>query len=525
MKWGHAVRVRKGTILYAAGVLACGNVLLQVLGFVYRVVLSRFAGAEGLGVYRLVNSVYLVLNAGCLSGVTTACSRLSAACEARGESGRLGAVLQLAFRAFFALSAACAAVVLLCGGSIAANLLGDGRCARAFPYMLLCLTLTGVENIFKSLFIGLERVQYTACSEVGEQLIRIFAVSFLLYEYGSGDYGRIAMLIFAGMVCSEIFSALFLTRLFRRNMRHIRFTRPDKQLYGQFFGIAAPLSASALIGNMLGSAGAVLLPQRLMAAGLDYEQALSALGVISGMAMPLLLFPVAFVSSVCTALLPAVTAAQAVGEQARVRVLTGRAVTTVGLIGIPATAVLVPLAPQLSELFFRQPLTGGYAALLGAAAVATYYQMATGSLLNALGLQRWNVATAISAELCQLALLYRWCARPTFGIYGYLLAMFLTGVSAAAVNLAILHRRTAFRLKPFRRFGVPLLCGAAVYLWTRFFAQTFACRFDNTVTALAAALVSAIILYLLVLRLLGIRLGRYLAHRVENPAVLPLFLW
>ena len=42
--------------------------------------------------------------------------------------------------------------------------------------------------------------------------------------------------------------------------------------------------------------------------------------------------------------------------QARV-FLTGRAVTTVGLIGMPATAVLVPLAPQLSEMFFRQPLT------------------------------------------------------------------------------------------------------------------------------------------------------------------------
>ena len=150
-----------------------------------------------------------------------------------------------------------------------------------------------------------------------------------------------------------------------------------------------------------------------MAAGLDYEQALSALGVISGMAMPLLLSPVAFVSSVCTALLPAVTAAQAVGEQARVRVLTGRAVTTVGLIGIPATAVLVPLAPQLSELFFRQPLTGGYAALLGAAAVATYYQMATGSLLNALGLQRWNVATAICGAVpaCAVPLVRKANAR------------------------------------------------------------------------------------------------------------------
>ena len=76
MKWGHAVRIKKKTILYAAGVLACGNLALQALGFFYRVLLSYFAGAEGLGVYRLVNSAYLVLNAGCLSGVTMACSRL-----------------------------------------------------------------------------------------------------------------------------------------------------------------------------------------------------------------------------------------------------------------------------------------------------------------------------------------------------------------------------------------------------------------------------------------------------------------
>ena len=41
------VRFRKKTVLYAAGVLACGNIALQALGFVYRVMLSRFAGADG----------------------------------------------------------------------------------------------------------------------------------------------------------------------------------------------------------------------------------------------------------------------------------------------------------------------------------------------------------------------------------------------------------------------------------------------------------------------------------------------
>ena len=79
------MRIKRKTIAYAAGVLACGNLALQALGFVYRIILSRYAGAEGLGVYRLVNSAYLVLHAGCLSGVTMACSRLSAVYEARGE--------------------------------------------------------------------------------------------------------------------------------------------------------------------------------------------------------------------------------------------------------------------------------------------------------------------------------------------------------------------------------------------------------------------------------------------------------
>ena len=61
---------KKRMILYAAGVLACEHALL--LGFVYRVVLSRLQ-ARKVWAHRLVNSVYLVLNAGCLS--VTACVR------------------------------------------------------------------------------------------------------------------------------------------------------------------------------------------------------------------------------------------------------------------------------------------------------------------------------------------------------------------------------------------------------------------------------------------------------------------
>jgi len=521
------VRIQKKTVLYAASVLTCGNLILQALGFLYRILLSRFAGAEGLGVYRLVNAAYLVLNAGCLSGVTVACSRLSAVNEARRENGKVRAVLRLAFTVFFSLFALCAAVVLLWKDTIAISLLGDVRCAKAFPFVLLCLALTGVENIFKSLFIGLKQMQYTASSEVGEQAVRIIAVGLLLFKYSGKDYGTIAMLIFAGMVCSEIFSATFLTRLFRRSpFAQYPVEASDTALRRQFFSIALPLSASALVGNFISSAGAVLLPQRLITAGLTYQQALSALGVISGMAMPLLLLPMALVSSVCTALLPTITAAQAMGDQKRVCALIGRSVSTVGLIAVPATAVLIPLAPRLSLFFFRQPLTQEYVALLGAVAVASYYQMTSGSLLNALGLQQWNVLTSITAEVLQLFLIYRWCARPSLGIYGYLLAMLLTELLVFIVNYSILQRRNGFSLRPFRRFGVPFLCGAVLFCWTRFFYTLFCRRCLTEIGALLCTTIGAGGLYLLVLHLFGVRVFRYLSNRVERTSFTPhRYLW
>ncbi len=282
------VRFRKKTVLYAAGVLACGNIALQALGFVYRVMLSRFAGAEGLGMYRLANSVYLVLHTGCLSGVTMACSRLSAACEATGEKGKTGAVLRLAFSVFFSLAFASAAGLLLCGDQIAAGILGNPHAAQAFPFMLLCLMLTGIENILKALFIGLECVQYTVISETGEQLVRIAAVGVLLHTVG-GDCGTMAKLIFAGMAVSEVFSVLLLSLLFRRERgeAHRTAVRVDAALARQFAAIAIPLSLSALAANLLSAAGSVILPRRLMAAGLDAEQALAALGTLSGMDLTL----------------------------------------------------------------------------------------------------------------------------------------------------------------------------------------------------------------------------------------------
>lgn len=66
-------------------VLTLTGVLSQGVAFVYRVLLTRLAGAEILGLYQLILPVYSVLLSLSAVGLTTAVSNLSAWYEALGN--------------------------------------------------------------------------------------------------------------------------------------------------------------------------------------------------------------------------------------------------------------------------------------------------------------------------------------------------------------------------------------------------------------------------------------------------------
>lgn len=66
-------------------VLTITGVLSQLVGFVYRIGLTRLAGAEILGLYQLILPVYSVLLSLTSVGLTTAVSNLSAWYQALGN--------------------------------------------------------------------------------------------------------------------------------------------------------------------------------------------------------------------------------------------------------------------------------------------------------------------------------------------------------------------------------------------------------------------------------------------------------
>ena len=85
-------------------VLTITGVLSQLVGFVYRIGLTRLAGAEILGLYQLILPVYSVLLSLTSVGLTTAVSNLSAWYQALGNQRAIYQVRGQAVKLFFLLA-------------------------------------------------------------------------------------------------------------------------------------------------------------------------------------------------------------------------------------------------------------------------------------------------------------------------------------------------------------------------------------------------------------------------------------
>lgn len=439
-------RLEKHSLSYQAVSLALSNLFLHLLGFAYRIALSRAAGAEGMGVYTLVMQAYSMLHAVCLSGMCIAVSALSARLNEQGDTEGIRRLTRLAAAAFLTLFGITAAPVGLFRRFVAGRVLGDPRTENALLMLLLCIFLTGFENVFKAVFQGIRQVRYTIVSEVGEQILRVLLVLTLISRFHNGDHGYAAFLAVLGMTLSELYSvSVLLFSYCKKFVLHPGRARPARAgLKKEVAAIMAPAAATSVTANLFSAAATILFPARLMTAGFSRSAAVSMLGMLSGMAAPVMMLSVPFINALCTVLLPGVSAAQAAGDTAALKRRVKKALTAAGVLAIPVTALLLPFVPMLCSTIFGARIHPTLSLMLAAHTAVTYFLAVSISILNGVGEQKRVLRYAALGESLQLGLIWLLAAVPELNVYGYLFGM-ITGDS---VRLACNLRRV--RLAVFK---------------------------------------------------------------------------
>lgn len=400
--------------------LSLVNGLVRAMGLGLRVWLSRLLGAEIMGISELAGSVHMLAITPLTSGLPLAVSRMTA--KAAPEERLQPLLAGVWFTRVF--SAALAPLLLLLSPMLA-RLMGDARVLPSLWFTAPCILILGYSASLNGYCYGMEQSLLPAGSELVEQIARVGLSMLLLTLLNDLTAPWLAAVPVACTMLAELLGLWFVLRAlgpFPPGMRgERRFRRP-------LFQLAFPTTLTRLIQTALRSAAAILIPLRLQASGLSPAESTARLGMLNGMVMPLLLLPGIFTSALAMVAIPKLAKAE---EQPRaLRRLLWQCTGSCTGVGALCAAVIWFCASFLASAVYRQADLGPLFRLCAPLTVLLALDHVSGSVLGALGQQKYAMYGASAASLLSLALICLLAALPVWRLHGVILAHYAAhGVS------------------------------------------------------------------------------------------------
>lgn len=447
---------RKHTLITGTLLLTAAGFAVRVLGFFYRIFLSRTIGAEGLGLYNMVHPVYGVCFALCAGSLQTAISRFVAA---NTEKGRL--IFRTGLTISLTIGTALSFLIIRFAPALAHGILLEDRCAALLPFMAISVPFSAIHACVNGYYYGIRKTEVPAFSQIVEQIVRmgaVFLIAGILTQQGQAITVELAV---TGHLIGEIASCCYTVLCYRLSaVSEMEETgakaaeaqeaagaspagfSPFLQTAAALMSLALPLMGNRLVINLLSSAEAIWIPNRLTAYGLSSSQAFGVYGVLTGMAMPFILFPSAITNSMAVLLLPAVAEAQSRGQKSRIAQSVAVSLRYSLYMGILCIGVFTLFGHTLGTVVFHDPSAGTFMEILAWLCPFLYLSTTTGSILNGLGQTRTTFLHNVTTLLIRIAFVL--FGIPVFGITAW-----LWGMLASELLLALLHLRTLKKLVPF----------------------------------------------------------------------------
>ena len=433
---------RKYALLTGTLLLTSAGLITRVLGFFYRIFLSRTIGAEGLGIFNLIHPVFGICFALCAGSIQTAISQSVAANVKKGRSVfRSGLIISVA------ISMILAYLIIQFKDFIASSILMEPRCAPLLTFLAVSVPCAAIHACINGYYYGMQRPSVPALAQIMEQIIRIgavFLIADIMIQSGITITVQLAVM---GHLIGEIASSLFtvfayrffppkMAKDFAYDSSHFSETAPG------LLHLAVPLMGNRLVLNILASAEAILIPSRLQMSGLSDSAAFSVYGVLTGMALPFILFPSTVFNSLAVLLLPTVAEAQSEGNEKRIGTAISMSLRYCMYVGILCIGIFTLFGNDLGVSVFKDSSAGQYMTVLAWLCPFLYMATTMGSILNGLG--KTSITFTQNVIAMTLRLLFVLFGIPRLGIFAY-----LVGALASELLLAFMHVLTLKKMVEF----------------------------------------------------------------------------
>jgi len=274
--------------------------VIKIIGALVRIPLFRLLGAEGVGLYQMIYSLYGLMLTIVTGGIPMTITFSTAKDQQQGLRMLKAAVLLLtAFGVITGLLFHVLAFQI-------ADLLGDRRLVWSIRFMAPAIVMVPLLSLVRGYMQGLECYGRIAISELIEQIFRVFTMLLLVSLWIQHSLGLAVGGAIFGAVVGAWMALCFLIITMRstwNNKRSNKLSRATEHEISFFTYIwliraSMTITASRLIMPFSDFIDALIIPHRLQHAGVTGVSSIAIYGVFTGMAASIVYMPTLVSSAV-----------------------------------------------------------------------------------------------------------------------------------------------------------------------------------------------------------------------------------
>ena len=483
---------KKQTFLHGALILIVANLMVKIIGFIFRMPIYGVLGSAGWANYQDAYTLYGFLFTISTAGIPVAISRMIATANIKKNYAEEKKIFKLALLTFIIVGLVGMGLLILGARVYSDHIITNKEAYYGILILAPTLFFVCITAAFRGYFQGRQNMVPTAVSEIIEVLGKLFiGVAGAIYAYkvyGPERLDIVAAFAISGLTVGVIGGSLFLfiKKLLTKNECPDTYesydimmpVRKSRDIIREIIKISLPIILSSSLVSLSSVIDSAIMKRRLMDIGWLYETAKEAYGDYTALAVPFFGLPTTLIAPLGVTIIPVIAAAFAEKNTSLIKSTVESTFKVTSIISMPCAFGIAcmskPILNLVSIITGRPEAVESTAPLLSVLAVAVLFVSmvhVTNSMLQSQGQEFKTIISMACGMLVKIVSSYILIGIPSVNRFGTPIGTCLCYLTIMAINFYFLTKYTKVIpyvgrtfMKPFIASSVMSICTILSYL-------------------------------------------------------------
>lgn len=424
IKFKNNLLIKNIIILLVSGALA------KVLGMLGKIIYTRIAGVNVVGLYTMITPTFMLIISICQFSFPISISKISA--EEKYDNKSL---LKSAYFVGSIISIILIIILILTSNLIALSL-HNKLLAPTILSISAIIPFVMISSVQRGFLHGKEDMLPASITNVTEEIIKIILILFLLpIAISKGDITSVIFLILFNVI-TESSNILFMQKVISKKYISNKKGKANKKIIKEILSISIPTTSVRLIASIGFFLEPIILTNTLLSSGYSPNYITMEYGIINSYIVPLLSIPSFFSISIASALLPNITKAYANKKYDEFNRKLLKLMFLSMLVGAVCLTIILIFPSEILKLVYNVNFGINYIYLIGPFFLILYMQPTLSVALQAMDKTNKLFLTSTISVIIKYSALYV-LGKIGFGMNALIFAMIAGIVTTTSLVLII----------------------------------------------------------------------------------------